>query len=404
MKQSKTNYYNHYFKSNWNSIKNTWKGTKPIITIKDISADIPKSLSVDGATISNPMAISNIFNNYFSSIAGKTKLNISFSHKHFSNFLKNRSNISFFISPTDKSEIENIISSLDSNKSVGPNSIPTKILKLLKNDISSQLSEIFNISFSSGVFPSILKTAKVILVHKKDSKLDFSNYRPISLLSNVEKILEKLMYNRILKFFSDNNLIYSLQFGFRQKYSTVHALINLTESIRKNQDEGNISCGIFVDLQKAFDTVEHDILLSKLEHYGIRGLANEWFKSYLSNRKQYVSINGYHSNLADVKFGVPQGSVLGPLLFLIYINDLNQALKFCKVHHFADDTNLIHFSKSVNRLNKHVNLDLKNLTYWLNANKISLNVKKTELVIFKHQKKKLDSPIKTNKNQKALPF
>ena len=174
-----------------------------------------------------------------------------------------------------------------------------------------------------------------------------------------------------------------------KKYSTVCALISLTESIRKNLDEGNIGCGIFVDLQKAFDTVEHDILLSKLEHYGVRGLANEWFKSYLSNRKQYVSINGYDSNLADVKFGVPQRSVLGPLLFLIYINDLNQALKFCKVHHFADDTNLIHFSKSVNRLNKHVNLDLKNLTYWLNANKISLNVKKTELVIFKRQRKEL---------------
>ena len=203
------------------------------------------------------------------------------------------------------------------------------------------------------------------------------------------------MYNRIYIFFSENNLIYSLQFGFRQKYSTVHALISLTENIRKNLDEGNIGCGIFVDLQKAFDTVEHDILLSKLEHYGIRGLANDWFKSYLSNRKQYVSINGYDSNLADVKFGVPQGSVLGPLLFLIYINDLNQALRFCKVHHFADDTNLIHLSKSVYRLNKYLNLDLKNLTYWLNANRISLNVEKTELVIFKHQMKKLDSPIKS---------
>ena len=205
------------------------------------------------------------------------------------------------------------------------------------------------------------------------------------------------------KFFSDNNLIYTLQFGFRQKYSTVHPLISLTENIRKNLDEGNIGCGILVDLQKAFDTVEHYILLSKLEHYSIRGLANEWFISCLSNRKQYVSINGYDSNLADVKFGVPQGSVLGPLLFLIYINDLNQALKFCKVRHFADDTNLIYFSKSVYRLNKYVNLlDFKNLTYWLNANRISLNVKKAELVIFKHQRKKLDSPIKIKLNRKRL--
>ena len=166
-----------------------------------------------------------------------------------------------------------IISSLDSNKSVGPNSIPTKILKLLKNDISSQLSEIFNISFSSGIFPSILKTAKVIPIHKNNSKLDFSNYCPISLLSNIEKILERLMYNRIYKFFYNNNLI-SIQFGFRQKYSTVHALISLTENIRKSLDEENIGCGIFADLQKAFDTVEHNILLSKLEHYGICGLAN----------------------------------------------------------------------------------------------------------------------------------
>ena len=141
--------------------------------------------------------------------------------------------------------------------------------------------------------------------------------------------------------------------------------------------------------KKTFDTVEHDILLSKLEYYGIRGPANEWFKSYLSNRKQYFSINGYDSHLADAKFGVSQGSVLGPLLFLVFINDLNQALKPCKFHHFVDDAILIHFSKSVYRLNKYVNLDLKDLTYWLNANRISLNVKKTELVIFKTPQEKI---------------
>ena len=128
------------------------------------------------------------------------------------------------------------------------------------------------------------------------------------------------MYSRMYKLFSDNNLIYPLEFGFRQKYSTIHALISLTENIRKNLGEGNIGCGIFVDLQKAFDTVEHDTLLSKLEHYDIYSLANEWFKSYLSSRKQYVSINSYDSNLADIKFGVPQRSVLGLLLFLVYIN------------------------------------------------------------------------------------
>ena len=131
-----------------------------------------------------------------------------------------------------------------------------------------------------------------------------------------------------------------------------------------------------MDLQKAFDTVDHEILLSKLDYYGIRGISNNWFKSYLSNRKQFVSINGYDSVLAEIKCGVPQGSVLGPLLFLLYINDLNQAIKFCKVRHFADDTNLLYLGKSIKKLNKLVNYDLKNLLHWLNANKISLNVKK----------------------------
>ena len=155
---------------------------------------------------------------------------------------------------------------------------------------------------------------------------------------------------------------------------TSHVLINLTENIRQALDEGYIGCGIFVDLQKAFDTVDHEILLSKLYYYGIWGISNNWFKSYLSNHKQFVSINGYDSGLAEIKCGVPQGSVLGPLLFLLYINDLNQAIKFCKVHHFADDTNLLYLGKSIKKLNKLVNYDLKNLLYWLNANKISLNV------------------------------
>ena len=132
----------------------------------------------------------------------------------------------------------------------------------------------------------------------------------------------------------------------RHNYSTNHALINLTEDIRKNLDEGKVGCGIFVDLRKAFDTVDHNILLGKLEHYRVRGVANDWLKSYLSDRRQFVSVNGFNSNHALLKHGVPQGFVLGPVLFLIYINDLNHAIKYCKVHHFADNTNLLHFNSS----------------------------------------------------------
>ena len=158
------------------------------------------------------------------------------------------------------------------------------------------------------------------------------------------------MHKWVYNFLSHNNIIYDLQFGFRQKFSTSHALINLTENIRQALDNGYIGCGIFVDLQKAFDTVDHQILLSKLDYYGIWGLSNNWFKSYLSNRKHFVSLNGYDSELAEINCDVPQGYVLRPLLFLLYINDINQSIKFCKVHHFADDTNLLHLGRSIKKL------------------------------------------------------
>ena len=195
-------------------------------------------------------------------------------------------------------------------------------------------------------------------------------------------------------FLNNNNIIYNLQFGFRQQYSTSHVLINIAENIRKALDDGNIGCGVFVDLQKAFDTVDHHILSAKLNHYGICGVSNDWFKSCLSNHSQYISINGYKSGLAAINCYVPQGSVLGPLLFLLYINDLNQAIEFCKVHHFAKDTNLQCLSNSIKKLNNLVNADLKCLVSWLNANKISLNIKKTEMLIFKSKQKKFEGDLK----------
>ena len=146
------------------------------------------------------------------------------------------------------------------------------------------------------------------------------------------------MYKQVYNFLTENNIIYDLQFGFRQKFSASHALINLTENIRQALDKGYIGCGIFVDLQKAFDTVDHEILSSKLDYYGIRGISNNWFKSYLSYRKQFVSINGYDSRLSEINCVLSQGSVLGPPLFLLHINDLNQTITFCKENHCADNT------------------------------------------------------------------
>ena len=172
--------------------------------------------------------------------------------------------------------------------------------------------------------------------------------------------------------------MYENQYGFRTKHSTVHALSNITENIRLSLDKKETIAGIFVDLQKASDTVCHNILLNKLSHYGIRGQMLEWFRSYLHNRTQIVSVDGEVSDKRTVKHGVLQGSVLGPLLFLIYINDLHNSILHSEVYHFADDTNLLHISSSYKKLQKNLNSDLKKLSNWLDANKISLNCTKTK--------------------------
>ena len=194
-----------------------------------------------------------------------------------------------------------------------------------------------------------------------------------------------------------------MQFGFRQKHSTSHALIHLTDKIREQLHKGNFACGIFVDFQKAFDTVDHQILIQKLNYYGIRGIANNLFSSYLQNRTQFVGINGFDSNVNAICCGVPQGSILRPLLFLIYINDLHFAIKYCKVHHFVDDTNLLNFNNSIKKISKQVGHDLiKYLSNWINANKICLNFSKTEVVLFKSVRKQTEATLKLKLNGKRL--
>ena len=292
--------------------------------------------------------------------------------------------------PAGPAEVEKTIDEINIKKSTGPFGIPVFLLKKFKTFFSLWLSELVNLSFEIGVFPDILKVAKVNPLHKKESKIDHRNYRPISLLSVVSKIFEKLIYKRIYFYLDQKKLLYSKQFGFRGNYSTNHAIISLTEHIRTLLDKGEYVCGVFVDLEKAFDTVHHEILCEKIKAYGLRGNINNLLKSYLTDRKQYVSINGFDSVTRDVTCGVPQGSSLGPLLFLLYINDFFLCLSQTSCGHFADDTFIVYNSKKAKTIETVINTELKEVIKWLRLNKLSLNAGKTELIFFHSNRHPLD--------------
>ena len=381
---SKKDYYSKFFNEYSDNIKKVWQGIKGIINIKSKDQNSPNCIEVNKELVTDNTEISNEFNNYFSTVADnilqKNKTPIL---KTFDKYLKNRNSSSFAYDLCTPNEVFLLIAELKSSKGTGPNGIPTEILKMINFAISIPLSKIINICIQNGTHPERLKLAHVIPIFKKGCRLLVSNYRPISLLSNINKNFEKIMHKRIYSFLDEFNLLYKLQFGFRSKYSTSHALIHMTEAIRAALDSGFVSCGIFVDFQKAFDTVNHEILLKKLDHYGFRGPVNDWFRSYLTGRKQKVVINGFESSSKSLPHGVPQGSVLGPILFLIYINDLRHCIKYCTTYHFADDTNLLNISKDYQTLKSQVNYDLFNLHKWLTANKISLNEGKTELIYFR---------------------
>ena len=216
-----------------------------------------------------------------------------------------------FLTPINDEEVELLIKEMNTSKSVGPYSIPTNILKFSYSVLSKSLA---NFSFCECIFPELLRFANVIPVFKKGDNLHYNNYRPIFLVSNIGKLIEKI----VLK----NSLIFEQWYGFRNNLSANHALIDITNIIQEACDNGQYACEIYVDFKMVFKTVNHNILLEKLVYYGVRGIKNNWFKTYLTNRKQHVTVNGETSDNALIEFGVPQGSVFDPLLFLIYINNL----------------------------------------------------------------------------------
>ena len=227
-----------------------------------------------------------------------------------------------------------------------------------------------------------MKIAKITPLFKSGDTDKLSNYRPISVLPVFSKLLERIMYNRVYSHLINHQLLYERQFGFQKNCSTEYAILQLTKEIYESFDENKFTLGVFIDLSKAFDTVNHKILLRKLTYFGIKGVYLDWFKSYLRNRKQFISYNDKSSSILDITCGVPQGSILGPLLFLLYVNDLQKASSIVKPIMFADDTNIFFSDKHITSLFSTMNNELKNIQSWFNSNKLSLNASKTIYIYF----------------------
>ena len=402
LKKAKIQYYSNYFKEHNNNINKTWDGIRSLINVKRKNFSQISQLRSSDVVLTDPQEIANEFNNFFSNIGPSTEKSIPINpNLKPKNFLKNRIQLDFVVAHVSNEEVLEIINNLD-NSSTGPYSIPTKLLKLIPDLIFLPLCKIINNSFATGVFPDSLKISKVIPIHKDGPTDNVNNFRPISLLSIFDKIIEKLMHKRLYKFLNENNILFKNQFGFRKKYSTTHTLLEITEKIKDTIDHKQFGCGIFIDIRKAFDTVNFKILLSKLEHYGVRGVALNWFESFLSNRKQFVDIAGFSSALKTILSGVPQGSCLGPLLFLIYINDLPNSSSLLDFFLFADDTHIFFQDSSLVKIEKTVNKELCKINDWLIVNRLSLNISKTNFVIFHPFNKPLKQRITLKLRKSAI--
>ena len=298
--------------------------------------------------------------------------------------------------PVSDEETSKIIASFK-DSSAGWDELKPVIMKNVKHCIAKPLTDICNLSFKTGIFPQQMKTANVVPIYKSGDEKMFSNYRPVSVLPVFSKLIERLMYNRLIMFVTNNDLLYKYQFGFQRGKSTYLALLLLVDKITEALDKGECVVGIFLDFSKAFDTVNHDILLQKLSLYGIQGIALTWYKDYLHNRTQYVTYNSIKSTKQRITCGVPQGSILGPLLFLLYVNDLATVSNAFWSVLFADDTSLFISGKDPEVMCDAINNDLAKIQEWLYCYKLSLNVLKTHYMIFTlRNKTATDLDIKIN--------
>ena len=381
-KKCKRDYYQEYFNKNCSNSKKVWSGINKLLN-RGRKKQGTIFLEENGL-ISDPYKVANKFNDFYCNVAEKLCDKIPQVNNKYQDYLKNPNKNKLTLKETTPDEIVKIINDLDGKKSGDIYNISPDLVKLNSQIIAQILTIIFNKSVQEGCFPTAMKKAKIIPIYKGESVLSVGNYRPISLLPIFSKIFERLIYNRLIDFITENNVLSKLQFGFQKNKSTEQAVTSIVSSLDNARSKGLSSYCIFLDFAKAFDTVNHEILLSKLDHYGVSGISNSLFRSYLTNRTQQTEINGCLSDIGVIKHGVPQGSVLGPLLFLLYINDISESSEILKFFLFADDTTVYFSDKTNDGTEDLLNRELAKVSTWLAANKLSLNVKKSNFLHFHH--------------------
>lgn len=354
--------------------------------------------------ISSSLEIARAFNGFFASSVGLVGCGgYDILRSCSSESVLNRDITQFKLRPIEESEVHELLLGLQMNKATGIDGISARILKQCADGIAGSLALLFNSSLRSCEVPTEWKSAVITPVLKKEPKTSLDNYRPVSVLPVVVKIFEKLIHRQLYDYLMENNILSANQFGFRPHHSTQDVLVSIVEKWRKSLDSDDLVGALFVDLSKAFDMVDHDILLRKLWSYGVVGDEHAWFRSYLvSNRRQIVRINKEVSDWTAVCRGVPQGSILGPLLFLIFVNDLSDAIPYGVVHQYADDIILTVVASDRTVLQSCLQMNLDAITNWVMSVKLCLNVKKTKMMLVARRRRQheLGNVIVTGENER----
>ena len=387
---AKKEYYSKMCTEYRSNIKKLWKIINEVSGKTNDKTQLIDSLKIGKFLESNGNKIANAFGKYFSGVGEKFAKKIPSSKKSVDEYLRaiRLNDKTLFLMPSSKSEIGRLIRDLPRKSSSGFDNISNILLKEVRDELIEPLLHIFNTSLNNGQFPEIMKLAEIVPLFKSKERFLESNYRPISLLTTMSKLLEKLVCTRVYKFLDKTGQIVETQYGFREKHSCDHAISHLVGTIIKNLEKKNTTIGLFLDLSKAFDTLEHRIILQKMYRYGIRGQCLSWFESYLRNRKMRVKCSPtstgttVRSECFEINYGTPQGSCLGPLIFLIFCNDLQLHLQFMTCFQFADDTTLIMGHRNVYYLKYCVEIDLINIQDWFYANKLTLNLEKSVYLLF----------------------